>query len=106
MTEIFAELSRLRAQRSIMGKKIWSSTHPRNFGSDKVVRTYVSPHLHVSWGEICISSTPRVSVVNRKAIRTFREKKKNKNKAESFFRLNFNVYINLGNRERANKGNK
>ena len=89
-----------------MGKKIWSSMHPRNFGSDKIVHPYVNSPLQVSWGEICISSTPRVSAVNRKVIRTFREKKKNKNKAESFFQLNFNVYINLGNRERANKGNK
>ena len=35
------------------------------------------------------------------ATRTFREKKYNKNKADSFFQLNFNVYINVDNRERA-----
>ena len=28
-----------RAQRSTIGKKIWLSMHPRNFGSDKIVRT-------------------------------------------------------------------
>ena len=26
--------------------------HPRNLGSDKIVRIYVRPPLHVSWGEI------------------------------------------------------
>ena len=35
------------------------------------------------------------------ATRTFREKKYNKNKADSFFQLNFNVCINVDNRERA-----
>ena len=37
--------------RSTMGKKIWLPMHSRNFGSDKVVLTYVRPPLHVSWGE-------------------------------------------------------
>ena len=37
---------------------------------------------------------PRVSAVNRIATRTFRDKKKNNNnKADSFFRLNLNVYV-------------
>ena len=79
--------------------------HPRNFGSDKIAHPYVNPPRQVSWGEICISSTPHVSAVNPMAIRTFREKKNNI-KAESFFRPNFTVYINVDNRERANKGNK
>ena len=35
-----------------MGKKIWLSMHPRNLGNDKIVRIYVRPPLHVSWGEI------------------------------------------------------
>ena len=39
------------AKRSTMGKKIWLSMHPRNFSSEKVVRTsvrpYVRPPLHV-----------------------------------------------------------
>ena len=52
--------------------------HPRNFGSEKIVRTgYVSPCVHPS--EIKTTTT----------------------KADSFFRLNFNVYIDLDNRQRA-----
>ena len=46
-----------------------------------------------------ISSTSLVSAVNNMAARAFRAKKHTKN--ESFFPLNFNVYINLDNRERA-----
>ena len=38
---------------------------------------------------------PRVSAVNYMATRTFREKKYNNNKADSSFRLNFNVYIDV-----------
>ena len=39
---------------------------------------------------------PRVLAVNRMATRrTFREKKYDNNKADSFFRLNFNVYIDV-----------
>ena len=34
------------------------------------------------------------------ATRTFTEKKYNNNKADSFFPLNFNVYVNVDNRER------
>ena len=42
----------------------------------------------------------RVSGVNRMATRSIRGKVNN-NKAESFFRLNLSVYIDLDNRERA-----
>ena len=45
-----------------------------------------------------ISSTSLVSAVNYTTARAFRGKKK---QYESFFPLNFNVYINLDNRERA-----
>ena len=31
------------AQRSIVGKKIWLSMHPRNLGSYKIIRTFVDP---------------------------------------------------------------
>ena len=31
-----------------MGEKIWLSIHPRNFGSDKIVRPSVCPRLHDS----------------------------------------------------------
>ena len=46
-----------------------------------------------------------MQAVNHIAADTFREEKKKKKK-ESFFPLNFNVYINLDNRERARKKNK
>ena len=48
----------------------------------------------------------RVSGVNRMGTRTFREKKYNNNKAGYFFRLNFNVYINVDKRERARARDK
>ena len=54
--------------------------------------------------KFCISSYSLVSAVNRMAARTLREKKKKKN--QSFFPLNFNVYIYLNNRERARTRNK
>ena len=45
---------------------------------------------------------PRVLAVNRIATRTFRDKKTTTTtKPNSFFRLNFNVYIGVDNRERA-----
>ena len=61
----------------------------------------VQPPIHISRGEILKFKHTRVSAVNRMATRTFREKKYNKNKADSFFPLNFNVCINVDNRERA-----
>ena len=58
-----------------MGKKIWLSMHPINFGSKKIVRTrqYVRIPLHVSRGGILHFKHPPVSEVNR---RTPRNKKK------------------------------
>ena len=38
-----------------MGKKIWLSTHPRNFGSDRIVRQH--PPLHVGGCECFTSLT-------------------------------------------------
>ena len=35
-----------------MGKKIWLSMHPRNFGTKKIVHTYVGPRLHVNGCEM------------------------------------------------------
>ena len=77
--------------------------HLRNFGPEKIVRTcpYLRPPLHISLGEILHFKYPRVSAVNRIASRNFRDKIKNINNADSFFRLNFNVYIDVDNRERA-----
>ena len=58
-----------------MGKKIWLSMHPRNFGSEKIVRTSVNTSiLHVSRGEILHFKYPRVPAVNPIATRTFRDK--------------------------------
>ena len=56
---------------------------------------YLGPPVHESRGEILHFKDPRVSAVNCMATRTFREKKYNNNKADSFFRLNFNVYIDV-----------
>ena len=79
MTVIIAELSRARsAQRSTMGKEIWLSVHPRNFNlvlRKSSVRLYVRPPLYVSRSEILHFKYPRVSVVNRIATRTFKDKK-------------------------------
>ena len=50
---------------------------------------------------VCISSTPLVSAVNRMANRTFKEKKN-----KSFFPLNFNAHINLDNTKRARARNE
>ena len=90
-----------RAQRSTMGKKIVREilvlTRNRPYG----VRPDVRPPLHVSRREILHFKHTRVSAVNRIATRTFRDKKNNNNKADSFFGLNFKVYIGVDNRERA-----
>ena len=40
------------------------------------------------------------------ATRTFREEKTSNNKADSFFRLDFNVYTDVDNRERARAKDK
>ena len=88
-----------------MGKKVWLSMHPRNFGSEKIVRRRPYVRLHVSRGKILHFKYLRVSAENRIATRTFTDKKNN-TKADSFFRLNFNVYIDVDNRERARARDK
>ena len=55
--------------------------------------------------EIWCFKHPRVSAVNRIASRPFRDKKTT-TKADSFFRLNFNVYIDVDNRQRARTRDK
>ena len=75
--------------------------HSRNFGPVKIVGAgYVRPPLHVSKDEILHFKNPRVSAVNRIASRPL-EIKPTKTKADSFFQVTFNVYINVDNRERA-----
>ena len=59
--------------------------------------------LHLSRGKILQFKRARVSIGSKSHGHPdlSREKKYNNNQADSFFRLNFNVYINVGNRERA-----
>lgn len=64
------------------------------------VHTNLGPPLHVSRGHISHFKHPCVLAVNRMANLTFREKKTTK-PSFPFFQLNFNVYINVHNRERA-----
>ena len=69
----------------------------------------VRPPRYVRRGEILQFKYPCVSAVNRIATRTFRDKKNNNNnnsKADSFFRLTFNVYIHVDNKERAGARDK
>ena len=61
-------------------------------------RLYVRTPFHVSRGKILHFKQPRLFAVNRMATRTFREK--NNNKVESFFRQDFNVFIDVDNGER------
>ena len=70
-----------------MGKKIWLSMHPRNFDSDKIVRTYLHPGFIYARVKFCISSTPRVSEVNRMVTPTQQQQQ-----SRIFFRLNLNVF--------------
>ena len=84
--------------------------HSRNFGSDKIVLTYVRPPLHVSRGETLHFKHPAFFCGKSHGHRDFKretERKNNNNnkKAESFVRLNFNVYINVDNQERAKARN-
>ena len=73
-----------------MGKKIWLSMHPRNLGSDKIVRIYVRPPLHVSWGEI-LHFKQRERFGGKSHCHQDFETEKPRTKLS--LRLNFNVYI-------------
>ena len=77
----------LRGCGAPMGKKIWYSMHPSNFGSEEIVRTGVRPYLrppvHVSRDPILHFKHPRVSAVNRIASRSFGDK--NNNNKSRFF---------------------
>ena len=80
--------------------------HPSNF-QPCGVRPYVRPPLHVNRVEILHFKYTRISAVNRSiATRTFRDKNNNNNEADSFFLLNFKVYIGVDNRERARARDK
>ena len=76
--------------------------HPSNSGSEKIVRT--RPPFHVSRGEV----TARFGGKSHSLLDFWTEVKKynNNNKADSFFRLIFNAYIDMENRERARARDK
>ena len=42
---VVAELSRMLAQQSTMGKKMWLSMYPRNLGSEKIIKAYIHPFM-------------------------------------------------------------
>ena len=100
-----AELSSARSARSGL-------TSVRKFGNLYIQEILVlrkssvrstsarTPLLHVSGDEILHFKHTRVLALNRIASRTFRDKN-NKSKADSFFPINFNVYIDIDNREKA-----
>jgi len=46
-TNYIVSIAELSLARSTMAKKIWLSMNPRNFVSDKIVRTYERPPIHV-----------------------------------------------------------
>ena len=89
-----------------MGKKIWLSRNPRNLGSDKIVRTkYVSISTPSCKQDSNFAFYPRVLVVNRIATLAFKEKTTT-TKLILSSDLNFHVYINVHNRERARPRDK
>ena len=105
-----AELSSARSARS-------GATSVRKFGNLCILEILVlrkssvrstsarTPLLHASGDEILHFKHTRVLALNRIASRTFRDKN-NKSKADSFFPLNFNVYIDIDNREKARARDK
>ena len=89
-----------------MGKKFWLSMHPRNFGSDKIVRTkYESTFTPSCKPDSNFAFHPRVLVVNSIATRAFKEKTTT-TKLILSSDLNFHVYIDVHNRERARARDK
>ena len=88
-----------------MGKKNWLSMHPRNFGSDKIVPTYVctsTPSCKLGWN--CAFRAPRAfrrKLHGRPDFKREREKKKFC-KAESFFRLTaFSQEFKFGSKDQS-----
>ena len=51
----------MRAQGSTMGKKIWLSMHPKNFGSEKIVHAHIHTSTHSSkpWWNFALQATAR-----------------------------------------------
>ena len=103
--------------------------HPRNFGFNKIFRTEYVPtsipsckpdwnfafqvpahfdgksHNHLAYERRGATNGNESAVRRLITTHTFREKKKN-NKADSFFQVHFNVYIDVYNRERARARDK
>ena len=91
------------AHRSTMGNKIWLSMHPKKFWFwRKYVRTS-TPSYKPDWN--FAFQVPAGSAVNRIATRTFEEKTTIAKPILSSD-LNFNVYIDVDNRERARARDK
>ena len=63
-----------------MGKKIWLSMHPRNFGCDVIVRPFMLAEV-----KFFISSIPLVSAVNHMATQTFRERENHQQQKSRVF---------------------
>ena len=63
---------------------------PTKFNSDKIVRTYLHPFIYAP-AKLCISSTPRVSEVNRIATQTL-ERKKTTTTKQSLLSIKLNVF--------------
>ena len=81
----------------IMGEKNWQPINTRKFGNHVThVRPY-TPTCKPKWD--FAFKHPFVFVMNRMATWTYRKKKQQQ--GESFFRLNFDVYTDMDNRERA-----
>ena len=81
-----------------MGKKNWLAIHPRNFDSEKILHTS-TPSCKLGWN-FTFQAPARFSSKSH-VHPGLLERKKNNNKAGFFFQLNFNVYAEVDNRERA-----
>ena len=89
-------------------KKIWLSMHPRNFASHESVRPSVrTKGKQLMWNDLfyfvwrlqpAFNLMINVLVMVILATWTFREKKRQQ--SQVFFRLHFNVYDDVDNRER------
>ena len=99
---LIAELNsrvRTRSGTSVTIELKWNPDDTRRFGTHVTVVTYVRSRLHVTCSEFCIQALARFGGKSH-GHPDFKERKNN-NKAESFFRLNSDVYTNVDNGERA-----
>ena len=77
--------------------------HSRNFGSEKIIRTTSTPSCKPGWN-FAVQVPARFGGKSHGHPHFWRLK--NNNKADSFFRIYFNVYIDVDNRQRARAGDK